>query len=52
MKENSYSHKLRYDGYLKLIYRCLSDDIYIELILYRKIICVNKKIHVTGSLIK
>jgi hypothetical protein len=50
MKENSCSHKLRYEGYLKLICRCLSDDMYIKLthvrISYRVISCVYGKSHI------
>ena len=49
MKENNCSHKLRYKGYLKLICKCLSDNIYNELtcirIPYRKITCVCGKTH-------
>ena len=41
MKENMYSHKLRYDGYLELICKCLSDVMYTKLtckkILYEEI---------------
>jgi hypothetical protein len=51
MKENSYSHKLKYEGYLEIIYRYLSNDIYIKLtcmrISYRKITYIYEKIHVT-----
>ena len=50
MKRNSCSHKLGNEGYLELIYRCLSDDIFTELTRIRisqgKIICVYKKAHV------
>ena len=50
MKENSCSHKLRYEGYLKLICRCLSDNMYIKLthvrISYRVISCVYGKSHI------
>jgi hypothetical protein len=41
MKENNGSYKLKHEKYLKLIYRCLLDDIYTELahkiILYEEI---------------
>ena len=51
MKENSCSHNLRYEGYLKLIYRCLSHDMYTKLtrmrIQYEEITCVYGKAHVT-----
>jgi hypothetical protein len=32
MKGNNFSHKLKYNEYLELIYKCLSHDTYIELI--------------------
>jgi hypothetical protein len=44
MKESGCSHKLRYEGYLELMCRCLSNNIYIELshirISYGEIICL------------
>jgi len=50
MKKNSYSYKLRYEGYLELICRCLSDDMYTKLthmkISYRVISCVYGKSHI------
>ena len=50
MKKNRCSHKLRYEGYLELICRCLLYDMYTELtckrILYGKITCVYAKTHV------
>ena len=36
MKGRSCSHKMKYEGYLKLICICLSDDMYTELA-YKKI---------------
>jgi tRNA pseudouridine-54 N-methylase len=50
MKRSSCSHKLGNEGYLELICRCLSDDIFTELtrmkISYEEIICVYGKTHV------
>jgi len=50
MKKSSCYHKLRYKRYLKLIYRCLLGDMYIELtrerIPYKKIIYIYEKTHV------
>ena len=50
MKKNSCSHKLRCEGYLKLIYRCLSYDMYTKLtsmrVPYEKITCIYGKTHV------
>ena len=50
MKKSNYSHKLRYERYLKLIYRCLLDDMYTKLtrvrISYEEITCVYEKVHV------
>ena len=50
MKGNSFSYKLRYERYLKLICRCLLDNIYTELtykrILYGEITYVYEKTHV------
>ena len=49
MKGSSYPKKLRYEGYLELIYKCLLDDMYTELtrmrILYCDITCVYEKAH-------
>ena len=51
MKESSYSHKLGYEEYLELIYRCLLNDMFIELtcirILYVEITYIYEKTHVT-----
>jgi len=51
MKESRCSYKLRYKGYLELICRCLSEDMYTELfhmrIPYREITYVFRKVHVT-----
>jgi uncharacterized membrane protein len=48
-KKNYYSYKLRYKGYLELIYKCLSYDMCTELthirILYGEITCVYRKAH-------
>ena len=45
MKENSCSYKIKYEGYLELICKCLLDDTYTKLtsmkISYEKIICVS-----------
>ena len=54
IKENSYSHKLRHERYLELIYRYMLDDMYTKLthmkisyvILRLKITCVYRKAHV------
>ena len=50
MKESRYSYKLRYEGYLELIYKCLLDDLYTKLtcvrILYGDITCFYGKTHV------
>ena len=50
MKENSCCYKIKYEGYLELICKCLLDDIYTELtcmkISYEKIICVYRKTRV------
>jgi hypothetical protein len=44
-----YSHKPRYERYLKLIYKCLLDDMYTELsrkkIQYGEIIYIYRKAH-------
>ena len=49
-KGNRCSNKLRYEGYLKLIYRCLSNDMYVKLtrkrILYGEITYIYGKAHV------
>ena len=49
MKRINCSYKLRYEEYLELICKCLSDGIHIELtrmrISYKKIICVYEKTH-------
>jgi hypothetical protein len=51
MKENNCSNKLKYKECLKLIYECLSDDMYIDLtstkIPYNEMICVYEKANVT-----
>ena len=51
MKDSSCSYKLRYEGYLELICRCLLDNMYTELtymrISYEKIICIYGKTRVT-----
>ena len=51
MKGSSCSHKLGYKRYLKLICKCLLDDMYTELtrmrISYKEITCVYEKTHVT-----
>ena len=51
MKENNFSHKLRYERYLELIYKCFSNYMYTELtcmkIPYKKIIYVYEKAHMT-----
>ena len=51
MKGSSCSHKLRYEGYLEIICRCMSDDMYSELtymrILYGEITCIYGKAHMT-----
>ena len=51
MKKNNYSYKLRYEGHLKLICRCLSDDMYTKLnrmrTPYGDIIYVYGKAHMT-----
>jgi hypothetical protein len=51
MKGSSCFYKLRYEGQLKLIYKWLSDEMYVELtrmrILYGDIIYVYGKVHVT-----
>jgi hypothetical protein len=53
MKVRSCSHKLRYEKYLELICRCLSDYIYTELtrmrIPYGEIIRVYEKAHARDS---
>jgi len=50
IKGRSCYHELRYEGYLKLIYRCLLYDMYIELnrmrIPYGKITYVYGKTHI------
>ena len=50
MKGSSCPKKLRYEGYLELIYKYLLDDIYTELtrmkILYGDITCVYEKAHI------
>ena len=47
MKGSSCSHKLKYKGYLEIIYRCMLDDIYYKLthmrILYGEITCIYGK---------
>ena len=49
-KKKSYSHKLRYEGYIEIICRCLCDDMYTELtrirISYGEITCVNGKAYI------
>ena len=49
MKRNSCSYKPRYEGYLKLIYTCLSDDMCTELAHMKisdvEITCTNEKAH-------
>jgi hypothetical protein len=56
MKENNYFHKLRYEGYLELIYGCLLNDMHTELthmrILYGEITNAYEKAHVTVLRIK
>jgi len=51
MKRNGCSYKLSYKKYLELICKCLSQDMYTELIcmkiLYREITYVYEKAHVT-----
>jgi hypothetical protein len=48
---NNCSHKLRYEGYLELICRCLSDNMFTELSRmrtpYGEITCVYGKTHMT-----
>ena len=50
INKNNYSHKLMYEGYLKLICRILSDDMYTKLtrlrIVYKEITCIYEKTHV------
>ena len=51
VKRNNYSYKLRYERYLELIYKCLSNNLYTELthkiIQYGEITYVYGKTHVT-----
>ena len=51
MKGSNYSHKLRYKGYLELICKCLSQNMYTELtcmrIPYGKITYIYGKTHLT-----
>jgi len=51
MKEISCSYKLRYEGYLELICKCLSEDMYTKLtcirILYGEIICIYGEAYMT-----
>jgi hypothetical protein len=51
MKGNNCSYKLRCEGYLELICRCLSNDMHTEQIhmriLYGEITCFYGKAHVT-----
>ena len=47
MKGNNCSHKLRYERYLKLIYRCLSNNMYTNLTYIR--ILYGENIHVYGK---
>jgi hypothetical protein len=50
VKWNNYSYKLKYDKYLELVYRCLSNYMYIKTIRmrisYGEITCVYGKSHV------
>ena len=50
IKKKSYSQKLRYEGNIEIICRCLCDDMYIELtrirISYGEITCVNGKAYI------